>query len=211
MPPDAFDILGLPPTFDLDPLALKRAFLTRSAQSHPDAIRTGPAQSPLGTSITTPSASFSPPPASPASINAAHALLANPEQRANLLLARLAGPTKEANRTLPDGFLMEMMDIREQMQETGTTEAARDRWRQWGDARRDQHIAAVQALFAGCDFSASTPPASNPPAPAPAAPAAAAPALLAALRRELNAWRYIERMLEQIDSGSAGEAGGPGL
>jgi hypothetical protein len=49
----------------------------------------------------------------------------------------------------------------------------------WALQRRQQHIDTVRAMFASISESPS-------------------PETLAAIRRELNAWRYIERMIEQL-------------
>ncbi len=163
---DAFDHLGLPPVFALEPAALQRAYLARVAALHPDRAR--PDTADTGDSG-----------AAAAALNHARATLLDPEARANALLARLGGPAKEADRTLPEGFLAEMMTLRE----------AIDGCRAGGDAgavaahvaqaraRRAAHEARVAALFA----------------------AGPVPAALREIRRELNAWRYLERLLEQAE------------
>lgn len=162
---DPFDLLGVPPTFRLDGDALRRAWLVRAAGAHPDAA--GEASAGLA-----------------ASLNDARATLADPEARANALLARLGGPSKEADNRLPDGFLVEIMGVREELEaaeESGDAAELARLWR-WAEEAREGHIAAVGEAF---DVLGQ----------APAADA------LAAIRRELNAWRYIERMLEQIGPG----------
>lgn len=114
-----------------------------------------------------------------AELNEAKATLEDPERRANRLLALLGGATKEQDKSLPASFLAEMLETREQMEAEIEAEgdAARRRWEQWGAERRAGHIARVTKLFAR---------------PADAA-------ILKSIRCELNAWRYIERLLEQID------------
>lgn len=117
-----------------------------------------------------------------ASLTAARATLADPEQRAVALLAALGGPSASADRSLPDGFLMEMMELREQVEselEAGGP-GARDRWAGLAEARRRAHIGRVGAMFAALGDPAS-------------------PNELGAIRRELNAWRYTERLIEQLD------------
>ena len=162
---DPFDVLGLPPAFRLDASTLERAFLSRVARLHPDAG--GDDDGGLA-----------------AEINEARAALADPERRANALLARLGGPGKEADKGLPGGFLAHIMEVREQIEAdlAASGPEARARWRAWAAARRDEYVARVGVLFAGAGD-----------------PAAAASRV--EIRRELNAWRYIERLVEQLDPG----------
>ena len=168
MPPDPFETLGLPPAYRIDPAALQRAYLLKSASLHPDL-----ADDPLAAE-------------SSAALNRARQVLEDPEARADALLLRLGGPPREAERSLPDGFLAEIMSVREELQDAALSgdSAARHRLKQWADERRDAHIASVTRRFDAL-----------PPTPTPAH--------LRDIRRELNAWRYIERMLEQIDAPGA--------
>jgi molecular chaperone HscB len=164
MTADPFDILGVPPRFDLSPSALERAYLTRSAALHPDASQGPEADHDA------------------AVLNQAKQALEDPERRAEALLARLGGPAKDADRSLPPDFLPEIMEVRE------SAEAARDardtaqlaKWDSWAQAKRDGYTQSVARRFAAL-----------PPSPAPAD--------LRAIRTDLNAWRYIERMIEQLD------------
>ncbi len=162
---DPFALLAMPQRFDLDPADLRRAWLTRCAQSHPDRLAPG------ADAVR-----------EMARLNAAHETLADPERRAGALLALLGGPTKERNKTLPDGFLQQTLEIRERIEETiasGDPEA-RAEIERWAEERRGEHIRRVASLFAGL---------ADPPAQAS----------LDALRCELNAWRYVERLIEQLD------------
>ncbi|MFN0010789.1 MAG: iron-sulfur cluster co-chaperone HscB C-terminal domain-containing protein [Phycisphaerales bacterium] len=114
-------------------------------------------------------------------------MLADPEQRANTLLCRLGGPAKEQDRSLPEGFLMEMMALRESIDahlaagDRSAVEAHLAR----AEESRGGHIRRVGELFRTVS-------------------APGAPATLAAIRRELNAWRYIERLIEQIAARDSG-------
>jgi hypothetical protein len=60
-------------------------------------------------------------------------------------------------------------------------ESERKRWEAWAGERRSEHRSAVAALFARAELQ------SPPPRE-----------ILTAIRTELNAWRYIERMIEQL-------------
>jgi molecular chaperone HscB len=158
MDADAFETLGLPARFDLDAEMIQRAYLAGSGAVHGDEAES-------------------------ARLNAARITLEDPEKRALLLLTRLSGPGKEADRSLPDGFLMEMMEVRERIEADRGDPGAMDRWEDWGEAKRQGHIAAAGKLFEQAREERPTP----------------GPQVLAAIRRELNAWRYIERMLEQLN------------
>lgn len=111
-------------------------------------------------------------------------MVSDPESRANVLLGLLGGPTKEEDRSLPPGFLMEMMESRERLESARGSgdEAEMARWTAWAEGQRVGHIAAVKALFAEVEGAGG-----------------AGEAKRKAIRMRLNAWRYIERMLEQVD------------
>lgn len=166
---DPFEVLGLPPRFDLEAGVIQRAFLERSGRLHPDRAATAEERESLH--------------AAAADLNQARQILADPEQRANALLARLGGPARDADRSLPDGFLAEMMDVRERIEEARASgdPARLEEWEDWGAARRSEHIRAVAALFEEHARSGD-------------------PAVLPRVRRVLNVWRYTERLLEHLAS-----------
>ena len=168
---DPFAILGLPRRFDLDPLQVQRAYLARAATAHPDLAPGGGGEAGPGSGSGA---------MDPSALNRAKAVLDDPEQRADALLLVLGGPPREADRSLPDGFRVEIMDIRERLDEAVASRdtAAAAELESWAAQRRAGHIRAAAELFGAL----------------PRPPTAEA---LRAIRRELNAWRYIERMLEQ--------------
>lgn len=177
---DAFALLGFPHSFDLDEAEVERAYLLRSTEAHPDLTATSDAE----------------PTDRITELNAAKQALQNPEHRANLLLALEGGPSKEQNRTLPDGFLPEMMEIRERIEtetEAGGA-AAVEKWKTWMETRRSEHVLRVSGCFRELKV--------NP---------AARDRLLREIRIELNAWRYIERLAEQLHPGRSKDAGRPEL
>lgn len=121
-----------------------------------------------------------------AALNQARRILSDPERRADALLMRLGGPPKERERGLPDGFLVEFMEVREAVEsaigatDEGERSAARRKWESWGEERRRRAIEEVASVFERLE---------GPPSPEP----------LRQIRIRLNAWRYIERLLEQLD------------
>ena len=160
MSDDPFDTLGLPARFDLDPGLIERAWLDKMAAAHPDVSCTNDGDI----------ASV---------INRAKGVLEDAESRANALLERFGGPSAEQDNSLPDGFLTEIFSVREDMEQRLATggEQAREQLREWADARRAEHQAAVRDLFATAEPDS----------------------VLTNIREQLNVWRYTERMIEQLD------------
>lgn len=152
---DAFDRLGLEPRFDLAQGAIERAFLRRIAAVHPDASGEDGGEA--------------------AELADARRVLDDPERRAEALLSRLGGPGKE-DRSLPEGFLVEIMSVREDIE----TDPDRRKWSAWAEQRRAHHIERVARLFSGLMDGDD-------------------PDRRRAIRVELNAWRYAERLIEQLD------------
>lgn len=167
---DPFEILGLARRFDLTSTEVEGAYLARAAGVHPDLADAGDADAD----------------ARSAELNAARRTLLDPEQRANALLELLGGPRKEQDKSLPEGFLAKMMEMREQMDEARASGDARAMaaWRAWAENERRSYVERASAMFAEVARMAGD---------APSRPAA-----LAQIRREINAWRYVERMFEQM-------------
>jgi curved DNA-binding protein CbpA len=182
---DAFDVLGIAAKFELSEDELGRAYLRAVARAHPDVGDTDHDATSFDEAA--------------GRINEARAVLRDPEQRAATLLKRLGGPGPE-DRTLPPGFLMEMMEIREEIESaianaTGSAgDLVRSHWRQWAGARRAAHIEAVSAHFRALQ------PTGDAMVPDPGASGAelSRATRLRAIRTELNAWRYAERLIEQL-------------
>lgn len=152
-----YEILGLDVSFAIEPSVVERAYLKRIASAHPDRVgNTGAVDA--------------------AALNAARRCLLDDESRANTVLRLLGGPSASEDRSLPEGFLMEMMDTRSSMEEEldADPDAARAKWRQWGSDERKKHTQEFERLLSE-------------------------PGSLGACRTQLNAWRYIERLIEQLD------------
>jgi curved DNA-binding protein CbpA len=173
---DPFDTLGLAPTFSVSAGEISRAYLQRAALVHPDLdISPEPgADADEPAEGSTDAAEV---------LNRARAVLLNPELRAGALLARLGGPGPE-DRSLPPGFLVQMMERREEVEASIASEGvpARARWRAWAAQERSTHMARVTDLFERVHAGDGD-----------------QPRLLREIRIELNAWRYIERLIEQLD------------
>ena len=162
--PDPFDLLGVPPAFPPDAGAIERAWLAASAKLHPDRAADPEAAA-----------------RELAAINQARAVLTDPESAAGALLARLGGAAPDADKTLPDGLLMEMLEARDRLEEARGNAQALAEIDTWARERRAEHIAQVTALFERAQAAAPSP-----------------EQVLTDIRVQLNAWRYVERFLEQL-------------
>lgn len=139
-PSDPFDILGLEPRFDLDPVEIGRRQLDLSKALHPDRFASAPAaerRMALGRTI---------------EVNQAARALKDPVKRAEALARRRGLPVGETSEPRPSAaLLMEMMEGREQLSEAA---AAGDRARveKLGASMRAREATVTVALaqaFAG--------------------------------------------------------------
>ncbi len=162
-----YQILGLLPSFSVTPSDIQRAYLARLSSAHPDI-----SAAPTAESI------------DPATLNTARDTLLDDEARANLMLDLMDGPPP-SNHSLPDGYLMEMMELRTQIEEEleENPDEARPRWQQWADDRAKETVAEITGLFEAVQ--AVDPDEAN--------------ALKLQIRIQLNAWRYTSRLIEQLD------------
>lgn len=162
-----YEILGITPSFSISPAVIQRAYLARLSAAHPD-ITASPTTESLD----------------PATLNTARDTLLDEEARANLMLDLIAGPPP-SNHTLPDGYLMDMMELRTQIEEElqENPSEARPRWQQWADDRAKETVIEITALFSALD----------------SAPADNAEDIKLQIRTQLNAWRYTSRLIEQLD------------
>jgi molecular chaperone HscB len=167
-----FSIFSLTHSFDLDPAELHRRFIKASSANHPDRFTDPDDQADAADAS--------------ASINEAYRTLVNPESRANALLDLLGGPARENDSSLPAGFLVDIMDVRERLDEAVE---ANDRptlaqLREWAKAAQAEHLKKIAALFRTAQQTGISD--------------AARGEALRAVRLELNALRYFERMIEQM-------------
>ncbi|CAN5864470.1 hypothetical protein BH11PLA1_BH11PLA1_10040 [soil metagenome] len=176
-PDDAFTLLGLAPGFALEAADLQRAYLERIRAAHPD--HAGPTAVPADTDLDTDARS--------AALNRARQTLEDPESRAVLLHARLGGPSAEIDRSVPPGFLMELMSAREEIEADRAAKRDNwlDRWDAWAEAHRAALRARVAARFTALETIVDAP---------------GRAAALKALRSDLNAWRSIERLGAQLET-----------
>jgi len=140
---DPFALLGLSPAYDVDLAALERAFFERSKQLHPDRMAGAPAAERVAVLSRS------------RALNDAYQLIKKPVARAEYLLAR-AGVTIGDNERLDPAFLMEILELREELAEAraaGNTELVA-RLQGAMQARRTGALEALPGLFAAGDLTA---------------------------------------------------------
>jgi molecular chaperone HscB len=104
---DAFDTLGLEPSFRLDLQELSKRQIQLSQALHPDKFvgrSAGERRQALSRAI---------------EVNEAHRALKSPLERAKILLSRLEDSHGEVEAPMSPEFLMEMMELREKLRELG--------------------------------------------------------------------------------------------
>ncbi len=163
---DPFDLLGIDPDFDLDLDQMRNRVRRRVAACHPD-LHPDPLDREEATRLS-------------ARLNQAREMLESDEGRANIIHARLGGPTARMDGSLPPDFLMEILDIRMRLEEAIETsdqvesQALKD-WAMNERVRLKTEVAAgLERMARGEDLGAD-------------------------VRGHLNIWRYIERMLSQLE------------
>lgn len=170
---DLFAVLGVPHRFDLDPADLHRRFLAASAANHPDRY-TDPDQQQEAARRA-------------AQINEAYRRLADPETRAKALLALLGEGDEWDEKSLPPELLMEVLEIREEMEQAIAQQdhETLTRLRGWAQQQRAGYLKRIAEFFDSVN-SSSGPQRSQ---------------TLQKIQLQVNALRYIQRMLEQMPGG----------
>lgn len=168
--PDPFKTLSLPRRFNLDEADLHTRFIQASAATHPDRY-TDPVDQAQAAERA-------------AEVNHAYAVLSDPERRADALLTLLGGPAKDEDKSLPPDLLMDMMEVRESLEEAVTDDnrTELDKLRDWANNQREAHLKKIAELFGDVGDNSETLPAN----------------IAKAVRLELNTLRYIQRMLDQM-------------
>lgn len=162
-----FETLGLPQQFPLENSQLETTYHALAAELHPDFYATAPtAQRALSEQLS-------------ALLNRAYATLLDPTARANYLLSLWRQGDDVQERDLPDGFLQEMFFLQEEIEDLLQAEdyesLATQRLPLETRLRTLQNSYQTQLTNAG-----TTPPSS---------------ADLHELQRQLNAERYLQRLL----------------
>jgi molecular chaperone HscB len=103
---DHFQRLGLPRCFSINEADLERSYLALSRAIHPDYHLVGSSDAELCASLEL-----------SASLNEAYNTLRDPFRRANYYLTLEGGPTASDYKQLPQNFLAEMLEAREEVEQ----------------------------------------------------------------------------------------------
>eukprot|EP00752_Nemacystus_decipiens_P015967 g14272.t1 len=164
MSDDPFAIFGLERRFAIDEQALRQAFLKASAEQHPDRFVDPIEQADAVEQMSR--------------LTDSYRVLSDPELRARALLSLSGLELAEDKDKLPPDLLMEVMEVREAMEDAiaSSHRAELDRLRDWAKEQRQGYLDKLETLFEGTLDQAKA----------------------SAVRLELNALRYMQRMLEQL-------------
>ena len=168
MPDDPFALFDLPPSFDVDFRTLEKAFLTKARAAHPDFHAANSDEQAAAVEESS-------------KLNEAYAILKHPIRRAEHLLERLGGPSAAEVRDMPPAFLMEVMELREEIEEvreSGGVESDRGRALETKLAsERDEVFDAIASAFAAGKTDLES---------------------LTAIRRLINEARYLDGLLRDL-------------
>lgn len=169
---DAFELLGLPPRFDVDPAELERAFFERSREVHPDRFATAPANERVAALSRS------------RALNDAYQVLRREVSRAEYLLAR-EGVTIGDNERIDPALVMDLLEEREVLAEARQAGELREveRLQAAMRQRRRDALGRVKTLYAGL-----------------AAGGEDRARTLAQIKQQLILLRYIDRYLEECDA-----------
>lgn len=167
-----FEVFGLEPRYDVDPAELSRTLLRSTRAMHPDYFGT---QAPDVRALAEENS---------ARLNEAFDLLSDDARRADWLVAFLGGPEPSSERQMPQAFLMEALDWSETLEDArrapSADSSALDALETTLNGRRGETLASIRGRLV--------------PLPAHGAP------VLRDVRRDLNALRYFDRALSDIES-----------
>lgn len=171
-----FDRLGLSTQFSLALPDLERRYLAWSRELHPDFYQTRTAEEQAM------SLKLS------AALNDAYSTLKDPVRRAEYLLFLFEGPTAAEHRSMPEGFLEEILELRMEIDEakeeglldSPSVQGLRDRITR----ERDEVMGTIGEMFRQIETSAEPP----------------ATATLATIREQLNTVKYRDGLLRELSS-----------
>jgi molecular chaperone HscB len=170
MPDDPFALFGLIPAFDLDLKSLEKAFLTKARNAHPDFHAANSESQNAAVEESS-------------KLNEAYAILKSPISRAEHLLDSIGGPSSAEVRDMPPEFLMEVMELREEIEEvreSGGVDSERGRKL---ETKLTAEVAGVyreiESAFASAKKDSES---------------------LTAIRRSINVARYLEGLLRDLKS-----------
>lgn len=180
--PDPFALFALPPRYALDQAELEQRFFAQNRELHPDRFATAPAAERVAALSRS------------RALNDAYQVLRKPVARAEYLLAKVGGQIGDNERLSP-AFLMEILELREELAEVRHSKtrppaqktAELERLARSMKARRQAELDKLGPLFARVEASAG-------------AGSAGEPAAVEEIKQTLIALRYLDRYLEECDA-----------
>lgn len=133
----AFELLGLPAQFDLDPKVIEQAFFDRSKELHPDRFASAPANERVAALSKS------------RALNDAYQILKKPVARAEYLLAQAGVKIGDNERIADAAFLMQILEMREELAEARVNKQTSLIEKLCGDmkARRKAVVESLPGLF----------------------------------------------------------------
>jgi molecular chaperone HscB len=166
--PGPFEAFGLAPAYAIDLQDLRRRLLRYSRLTHPDFFATAAEEEKQRAERAT------------AVLNSAFAVLSDDAARADHLVRSLGGPDENAERAMPQDFLMEVLEWNELLEAAKRGEGLPASFRADLESRRAQAMARIAELLD--------------PLPANGAES------LREVRRRLNVVRYVDRALGELEA-----------
>ncbi len=165
-----YERLGLPRRFSVDLAELERLYLAKSREVHPDFHSLASADAQAKSLVDT------------AAVNEAYITLKDSFRRADYLMQLLGGPTATQHKDMTQMFLMEMMDLREELEQAKTShsEEAIEKMERDLSSRFDDAMQSVAKQFEKIEAGAE------------------AEAILLQIRKELNAAKVIRGLLRDV-------------
>jgi molecular chaperone HscB len=174
-----FLLLGIAPGFALDEKQLQKKLFSATRRMHPDFFGgAAPEERALAERNT-------------AELNSAHRLLSNDYRRADWLLRSLGGPDEKAEREMPRAFLMEVLEWNEALEaarESQPGSPERAALASLGTELRGRRSEVIGRAGDAIDTALSDDAAERDAA------------ALTEVRRLLNAVRYLDRALDEMES-----------
>lgn len=167
-----FELFGSAPRHDVDVKALRKQLLSITREIHPDYFATADADVRARAERNS------------ARLNKAFEVLSDETARADWLVTHLGGPDEQTERAMPQAFLMEVLEWNEALEEA-RADATRfdprlETLERELQSKRTEAVAAIRSVLV--------------PLPASGSPT------LRRARQELNAVRYVDRALNEIES-----------
>ena len=168
---DHFEVMGLPHCFEIDSVELENRYQRLTLEMHPDFFGAAPEKQKLLSEK------------SSVMLNAAYRYLREPASRARYLLSLLAREKNLQTDELPEGFLKEMFTLQESLDEMLESCDQSDLFKMNEDLQN--RYASIESNYAALFKKFETSPENT--------------EILQQLQTQLNAERYLRRLLDRIN------------